>query len=216
MRGGVFLILFWPMAAFAEMRVLAIGDSVMAFQHWTGRDIPSVVEDTLGVDVDSEARSASRFSNATGIGRALGFDVRAQYKAGDWDVVVMNGGANDLLADCGCSRCGPVVDQLINKALTGEIPTFVSQLRSRGHKVIYMGYYASARSGQFTGCRDYIVEMEWRIAQWAEGQEGVTFWDSETVMDRTDRSLFAFDGIHPSPKGARVIGMALADVIAGQ
>ncbi|WP_299592223.1 SGNH/GDSL hydrolase family protein [uncultured Tateyamaria sp.] len=211
------VLVLWVMtgAASAEqIRVLAIGDSIMAWHKWTGRDIPSVMGDVLGARVDNQAVAASRFSNASALGRATGFDVRAQYRDGPWDVILINGGANDFLNDCRCRACHSVLNGLIAPDLTGEVPAFLARLRRSGVQVIWMGYYASARSGQFIGCRPYLVEYDARLARLAEVTPGLRFVDSEDVIDPSDRSLFAFDGIHPSPSGARRIGTYLAQSLA--
>lgn len=194
-------------------RVLAIGDSLLAWHKWSGRDIPSVMADVLGAEVENDAVAGARFSNASGLGRAIGFDVRAQFRRGLWDIVLINGGANDFLADCGCRACDGVLDGLIAPDLSGEVPTLLAEIRTSGAEVLWMGYYASARSGQFAGCRPYLVEYDARVARLAEQTPGLSFVDSEAVMDADDRSLFAFDGIHPSPKGARLIGAYLARAI---
>ena len=199
-----------PLHAQERLEILAIGDSVMAWQAWTGRDIPSEIEDRLGANVDSEAVPGARFSNTSAFGSALGFDVRGQFKAGPWDIILVNGGANDLLSECRCSDCDTVVDGLIAADLSGEIPRFMAELRETGAEIIWMGYYASYRSGQFAGCRAYIVEMERRIAR----LDGIHFIDSEDVIDRQDRRLFAVDGIHPSAAGTARIGTYLAERIA--
>jgi lysophospholipase L1-like esterase len=196
------------------LRVLAIGDSVLAWHKWTGRDIPSAMGDLLNAEVENDAVAGSRFSNDSALGRAVGFDVRAQFRTGDWDLIVINGGANDFLNDCNCGACDSVLDGLITADLTGEVPGFVARLQRTGAQVIWMGYYASARSGQFAGCRPYLVEYDARLARLAALMPGLTFVDSEDVIDPDDRSLFAFDGIHPSPAGARRIGTYLAQSVA--
>lgn len=215
MRYALILWLLCCGSAVADpMRILAIGDSVLAWQKWTGRDIPSVMGRALDAEVENDAQAGSRFSNDTALGRATGFDVRAQFRAEDWDLVLMNGGANDFLADCGCRACDAVLDGLIDDNLQGEVPDFIAGLRARGLPVLWMGYYASARSGQFTGCRPYLVEYDARLARLAAQTPGLDFLDSEDVMDEGNRSLFAFDGIHPSPAGTLRIGMYLAQAVA--
>ncbi|MBY5933566.1 SGNH/GDSL hydrolase family protein [Tateyamaria omphalii] len=211
---AVVLILLGSAVSAEPLRVLAIGDSLMAWHKWTGRDIPSVMGDMLGAQVENEAVAGSRFSNDSALGRAVGFDVRAQFRVRDWDVILINGGANDFLNDCSCSACDGVLNGLIGPDLSGEVPDFLMRLRQTGAQVLWMGYYASARSGQFTGCRPYLVEYDARLARFADRTEGVQFIDSEDVMDPSDRSLFAFDGIHPSPSGARRIGTYLAQSLA--
>lgn len=196
------------------LRILAVGDSLLAWQKWTGRDIPSVMGDVLGARVENDAVAGARFSNASGLGRALGFDVRSQFRQGSWDIVLMNGGANDLLNDCGCGACGPVVDGLITSDLTGEVPRFIAQVLQDGAQVVWMGYYASARSGQFAGCRPFLVEYDARLARLAARTPGLTFVDSEDALDPDNRGHFAIDGIHPSPQGARLVGTYLANRIS--
>ena len=215
MRWIVLSLLLVTSAVQAEpMRLLAVGDSLLAWQMWTGRDIPSVMGQVLGAEVENDAVAASRFSNASGIGRALGFDVRSQYRPGPWDIVLMNGGANDLLSDCNCRACEPVVDGLIRADLDGEVPRFIAQVLRDGAQVVWMGYYASARSAQFAGCRPFLVEYDARMARLAAQTPGLTFVDAEDALDPSNRDLFAVDGIHPSPEGARRVGTYLANRIS--
>jgi len=215
MRCAVLALILMCAPAFAEpLRVLAIGDSVLAWHKWTGRDIPSVMGDVLGAQVDNDAVAGARFSNASALGRAVGFDVRAQFRRGPWDVVLVNGGANDMLNDCGCGACDGVLDGLLAADLTGEVPQFVAEIRATGAQILWMGYYASARSGPFAGCRPYLVQYDARMAQLAAATPGMTFIDSEDVLDPDVRANFAFDGIHPSPRGARRIGTYLAQSVA--
>ncbi|MEP1201255.1 SGNH/GDSL hydrolase family protein [Tateyamaria sp.] len=206
---AVLLCLATPLGA-EPLRVLAIGDSILAWHKWTGRDIPSVMGAVLGAQVENEAVGGARFSSTSGLGRAVGFDVRAQFRPGPWDLVLINGGANDFLADCDCRACDPVLDGLIAPDLSGEVATLLAEVLASEAKVIWMGYYASARSGQFAGCRPYLVEYDARLARLAAQTPGLSFVDSEAVLDREDRGHFAFDGIHPSPEGARRIGVYLA------
>ena len=196
------------------VRVLAMGDSILAWQKWTGRDIPSVYGLLTGAIVENEAQPGARFTNGSGVGRALGFDVRAQYRDGPWDLVLMNGGANDFLADCGCRACDPVLDGLIRADLGGEVPGFVRGLLRAGHEVVWLGYYASARSGQFAGCRPYLVEYDARMARLAAATPGLTFVDAEAALDPEERGHFAIDGIHPSPEGARLVAGLLANRVS--
>lgn len=208
------LVLLAPVAQADPLRILAVGDSVLAWQKWTGRDIPSEMGAVLGAEVENDAVVGARFSNDSGLGRALGFDVRSQYRRGGWDIVLMNGGANDLLNDCKCGACGPVVDGLINAELDGEVPRFIAAVLQDARRVVWMGYYASARSGQFTGCRPFLVEYDKRMAQLADRTPGLQFIDSEDALDPDNRALFAVDGIHPSPEGAQRVGRYLANRIS--
>ncbi|MEO0745230.1 MAG: SGNH/GDSL hydrolase family protein [Pseudomonadota bacterium] len=195
-------------------RVLAVGDSLLAWHKWTDQDIPSVMGQVLGARVENDAVAGARFSNASGLGRMLGFDVRSQYRRGPWDIVLMNGGANDLLNDCNCRACAPIVDGLINADLDGEVPRFVAQVLRDGAQVVWMGYYATARSAQFAGCRPFLVEYDARMARLAAVTQGLTFVDAEDALDPQNRALFALDGIHPSAEGALRVGTYLANRIS--
>jgi len=195
--------------------IVVIGDSVMAWNQTSDASIPDVMGRTLGRNVISKAVPGAQFDNTSGIAGAVGFDIQRQLPAGRWNWVVMNGGANDLGADCGCGACGPVVDRLIGAdASSGAIPAFIRKVRARtGANVLWMGYYAGSGAGSFKGCRDDLVKMEARIARFAATNVYVSFIDAEDVIDRRDRSLFARDNTHPSVKGSSLIGTYLAQHI---
>ncbi|MEP5247748.1 MAG: SGNH/GDSL hydrolase family protein, partial [Alphaproteobacteria bacterium] len=127
-------------------------------------------------------------------------------------------GANDLSADCGCGACGASVNALIAPdGQSGSIPAFLQRLRAQtGAQVMWMGYYAGSGSGSFAGCRDDLVEIESRIATFAAGRPGIHFVDSEDVIDRGDRGLFAGDNVHPSARGSAQIGAYLAQEITAR
>ncbi|MGJ8617106.1 MAG: SGNH/GDSL hydrolase family protein [Sulfitobacter sp.] len=195
--------------------IVVIGDSVMAWNRSSDASIPDAMGRTLGRDVVSRAVPGAQFDNTSGIAGAVGFDIQRQLPAGRWNWVVMNGGANDLNADCGCGACGPVVDRLIGAdANSGSIPAFIRTVRATtGANVLWMGYYAGSGAGSFKGCRDDLVAMEARIARFAASNAYVSFLDAEDVIDRSNRSLFARDNTHPSPKGSSLIGTYLAQHI---
>ena len=192
--------------------IVAIGDSVMAWNGSQNRSIPDALSASLQRQVISRAVPGAQFDNGSGLAGAVGFDVRRQMPGGQWNWVLMNGGANDLSSDCGCGACGPVVDALIGPgADTGAIPAFIARVRAQsGARVMWMGYYAGPGGGSFQGCRKYLVEMETRIARFAAATPGVEFVDSEDVIDRRDPALFASDNTHPSARASALIGAYLA------
>ncbi|MGC1497723.1 MAG: SGNH/GDSL hydrolase family protein [Sulfitobacter sp.] len=195
--------------------VLVIGDSVMAWNSSSNASIPDVMGQALNRTVTSKAVPGAQFDNASGIAGAVGFDIRRQLPTGRWNWIVINGGANDLGADCGCGACGSVVNALIGPdANSGAIPSFILKTKaSTGANIIWMGYYAGSGQGSFKGCRDDLVQMESRIARFAASQNGVYFVDAEDVINRKDHTLFAADNTHPSAKGSALIGTYLADQI---
>ncbi len=196
--------------------ILVIGDSVLAWNGTSDQAIPDVLGRTLGRQVINKAVPGAQFNNDSAVFSAVGFDIQRQYSGGRWNWVVVNGGANDLgFDDCKCAACRPVVDSLIGAdAMTGAIPTFLTRLRATGAQVLWMGYYKGNGKGSFEGCRDDLVLLEQRIAQFASKTNGVTFVDSETVINPDDPSQYARDNTHPSPKGSALIGAYLAKSIS--
>ncbi|MEP2682291.1 MAG: SGNH/GDSL hydrolase family protein [Sulfitobacter sp.] len=196
--------------------ILVLGDSIMAWNG--GRSIPDVIANQTGRSVTSRAVPGAQFDNGSTIASAVGFDIQQQFPGGRWNWVVVNGGANDLSADCGCGACGATVNALIAPdGQSGSIPAFLQRLRAQtGAKIMWMGYYAGSGSGSFAGCRDDLVEIESRIATFAAGRPGIHFIDSEDVIDRGDRGLFAGDNVHPSARGSARIGAYLAQEITAR
>ncbi|MDF1726145.1 MAG: SGNH/GDSL hydrolase family protein [Sulfitobacter sp.] len=193
--------------------ILVLGDSVMA---WNG---DQSIGDRLGVElgrpVVNRAVPGAEFDNDSGLLGAVGFDVQRQFPGGQWNWIVLNGGANDLSDDCGCGACSGTVAQLIGPdGQSGLIPDFIARLRAEsGAQVLWMGYYKGNGRGSFEGCRGDLVEIERRIAAYAEGRPGVHFVDSEAVIEPSNPGHFAPDNNHPSTLGSALIGAYLADVI---
>ena len=196
--------------------ILVLGDSIVAWNG--GRSIPDVIANQTGRSVTSRDVPGAQFDNGSTIASAVGFDIQQQFPGGRWNWVVVNGGANDLSADCGCGACGASVNALIAPdGQSGSIPAFLQRLRAQtGAQVMWMGYYAGSGSGSFAGCRDDLVEIESRIATFAAGRPGIHFVDSEDVIDRGDRGLFAGDNVHPSARGSARIGAYLAQEITAR
>ena len=196
--------------------ILVLGDSIMA---WNGSNaIPEVIARETGRTVTSRAVPGAQFDNGSALASAVGFDIQRQFPGGRWNWVVLNGGANDLRADCACGACGAAVDALIGPGGTGgSIPAFLQRLHAEtGAQLLWMGYYAGSARGAFAGCRDDLVEIESRIATLAARTPFLQFRDSEDVIDRGDRSLFARDNVHPSAQGSARIGAYLAQAITAR
>jgi len=128
--------------------VLVMGDSIMAWNRTSGASVGDALERRLGREVENVSVPGARVS-----GRGLGFLLRigGQYRPGDWEWVVLNGGANDLVRDCACRRCDAVLDRLIAPdGRRGEIATLAARLLGTGAGVIYVGHYGpSGRGGPF-------------------------------------------------------------------
>lgn len=196
--------------------ILVLGDSIMA---WNGSNaIPEVIARETGRSVTNRAVPGAQFDNGSALASAVGFDIQRQFPGGRWNWIVLNGGANDLRSDCACGACGPTVDALIGPGgQGGSIPAFLTRLHAQtGAQLMWMGYYAGSGSGAFAGCRDDLVEIERRIAARAARTPYLHFVDSEDVIDRRDRNLFARDNVHPSRKGSALIGRYLAQEITAR
>lgn len=196
-----------------DATILAIGDSIFEYNSLQGDSIPDVVGDVLDSNVHNAARAGAHFSNSDSEASADGLDIRGQYVDGNWDWVILEGGGNDYLDDCGCGECGPYIDELVSAdGLTGEIPDFVRDLASTNPKVLMMGYYdvpSDAKFG-FDRCGDEVKEHNRRLALLAGAVDGVWFFSAGDVVSVDDRAAYAADRVHPSMIGSKLIGEYLA------
>lgn len=196
-------------------RILAMGDSMMAWHMATRRSISDAVATDLGEPVVNRSVSGARVLYALPISGAMGLKIAKQYKPGKWDWVVLNGGGNDLWLGCGCVACDGKMGRLISpNGRGGEIAKTVMNLRKTGAKVIYVGYLRSPGRGSIIEhCRDDGNELEARVARLADQVEGVHFLSLADLVPYGDRSYHSADMIHPSVKGSAAIGHAVAEII---
>ncbi len=206
----VLLVACAPTAPPSRDAILAIGDSIMAWNGDAG--IPEAVGQALGRPVVDRSRSGAHLSHPNGIAAALGFDISRQFTGGDWNWVLLTAGANDLRGVCGTPEDAPTRDALIGADLTGEIPTLIARLRAAGSRVAVLGYYDGVEGATtgFTPCQPSFDVINARMAQLAARTPGVIFFDAGDVIVAGDRSLYAGDLIHPSPRASARIGSALA------
>ncbi|MEM6303367.1 MAG: SGNH/GDSL hydrolase family protein [Pseudomonadota bacterium] len=200
----VFLITPPDFARADAMRILVMGDSFMTSNGSRRASVPHVLARELGAKVTSKAVTGARFVYRLPITGALGLNIPKQWRGGAWDVVVMNGGGNDLWLGCGCGACGPRLNTLITAdGRGGIIPATVARARQSGARVIYTGYLRSPGAGSpIEGCRVWGDRLEQRLAQMARRDRGVTFVSLANMVPRGNRSFHAADMIHPSPKGS--------------
>ena len=198
--------LAWPMGARGEtpLRVLVMGDSFMTSNGSAQASFVHVLSDLLETRVKSTAVSGARHLYVLPITGALGLNISKQYRKGTWDVVVMNGGGNDLWLGCGCGPCTRKMKRLISKdGSTGAIPKVVARARQTGAQVIYIGYLRSpGRGSPIEACKPLGDTLESRIKKLAAQDPGLTFISLADMVPHGDRSFHAFDMIHPSPKGS--------------
>ena len=125
----------------SKLRVLVMGDSLMAVNRMAGASVAQALADDLGVSVKDHSMLGARYFHILPISGAAGMRIDAQLRGGPWDYVVINGGGNDLLFGCGCGACTKMMNRLIAAdGATGAIPRMVADIRATGAKVIYTGY----------------------------------------------------------------------------
>ncbi|MEX0337556.1 MAG: SGNH/GDSL hydrolase family protein [Arenibacterium sp.] len=190
-----------------------IGDSILSWHAVARGSVGDIVAQETGRSVLNLAKSGARVSSSSPDLVAEGFDIRAQYRSANWEWVIINGGANDLISECGCRRCSDTLDALIDeRAGFGEIVSLVVKARQDARHVMLLGYYeAYARAYLINGCADVIAELNARLARLARLSNGqVRFVAAADVINPNNRAHYYVDRIHPSRLGARLIGQRLA------
>ena len=197
------------------LRILAMGDSMMASHRITRRAVSHSIAKALRAQVTDQSVLGARIIYRLPITGSMGLNIGRQYRRGEWDWIVINGGGNDLWLGCGCSRCQRRMNQLITeKGTGGEIAKLVVKLRKTGAKVAYVGYLRSPGAGSpIEHCRDEGDELERRITRLASLVDGVYYVSIADMVPHGDRSYHAADMIHPSIKASRKIGQRVARTI---
>lgn len=204
-----------PVAAESTARILAIGDSLMAWHGMTGRSIAHSVSDELSEPVMNNSIGGARILYKLPLSGAMGMKIGSQFTKGDWDWVVVNGGGNDLWLGCGCVACDRKMRKMISPdGRRGEIPKLVDTIRKSGSKVVYVGYLRSPGVGSIIDqCRDEGDELEQRISKLSEILPDVYFVSLSDLVPFGDRSYHGVDMIHPSIKASTEIGKRVAKII---
>ncbi len=196
-------------------RILAMGDSLMAWHSVSGRAIPNAVAKELAEPVKNHSISGARVLYGLPISGAMGMKIAKQYRKGDWEWVVLNGGGNDLWLGCGCGKCERKMNRMISQdGRKGEIPKLVAQLSNSDLKIVYIGYLRSPGVwSPIEGCREEGDELEARISTLADLLPHMYFVSLADLVPDGDRSYHGVDMIHPSLKASREIGKMVAEVI---
>lgn len=200
----------------SESRILFMGDSLFAWNRASGRSVSDVVERALQEPVIDRSIVGARIIYPLPISGSLGMNIEKQYRVGNWDWVILNGGGNDLWLGCGCYKCDYKMNRMISyQGTSGQIPDLVRRIRSSGARVVYVGYLRSPGINSIIeGCRNEGDEFERRIQEMEKLDDGVFFVNLRGLVPFGDRSFFSFDMIHPSIKGSQAIGDRIAAVIA--
>ena len=195
----------------ADATVLAVGDSILAWNREEGASIPEVAGRELDRVVHNVAVSGSWITGDEDDA------IPAQYVEGSWDWVIADGGANDLNGECECGDCDAVMDTIIAEdARAGEYPVLADRVRAGGARLLVMSYPRlppGARFG-FDRCEAELETLSARQAALAAARDDVFFVDVRPIVDGTDLALFVADQVHPSIAGGEVMGKAVADAIS--
>lgn len=204
-----------PVPSDSTARLLLMGDSLLASNGAQGKAVADVLEDNLGQEVIDRSVPAARYFYKLPISGAAGLRLPAQYRAGTWDWVILNGGGNDLLFGCGCGPCGGVLNRLVSPdGRSGTIPAFVNDIRQTGARVIYVGYLRNPGTATpIRGCRPHGDELDRRLTRMASLDPGVTFLPLSDLVPHGDWSWHQIDRIHPSEKASAAIAARIARVI---
>jgi hypothetical protein len=203
------------MSADTPPRILAMGDSLLAAHSISNRNVSAIVEKTLGEPVSDRSVLGARIIYNLPITGALGMKIGKQYRSGNWDWVILNGGGNDLWLGCGCVACTRKINKLLSTdGKNGAIAKLVADLRTKGARVIYVGYLRSPGVGSpIEHCKDEGDELEHRIDAMAQLDDGVYFLSLADLVPFGDTSFHGADMIHPSLKASAEIGKRIAAII---
>lgn len=200
------------------LRVLVMGDSLMASNRMKGGAVSNALGKALGAKVKDNAVFGARYFYILPLTGAAGMRIDAQFRGGPWDYVVLNGGGNDLLFGCGCGACTRMLDRLVSaEGTSGAIPNLVAEIRKTGARVIYTGYLRTPGvTSPVESCGPLGDKMDARLARMAQAMDGVSFVPlADLVTKDGDTSFHAIDLVHPSVKGSRAIAARIAAVIGG-
>ena len=181
---GLIMLLAMPVQA-KTFRIVALGDSLSAgYLLGAGDAFPAVLEAALkakGHDVAIENAGVSGDTATGGLERL------------DWsvpdgtDAVLVELGANDALRG---------IDPKITEAALDSI---LARLKARNIRVLLAGMYAPRNNGEaYTKAFDAIYP---RLA----AKHGVPLYPFFLDGVQGDAALNLSDGMHPNPKGVRVI-----------
>lgn len=195
----------------APARIAVFGDSMMAWNGGNRASAPHRLSALLDEPVANYAMSGARITHPFPISSLMGFDIRRQYRKGDWEIILVNGGANDFFFECGCGFCGRTLNRLIAEdGQSGALPDFLRKLRGTNAQVIYVGYHRSrGLNGPVKACRDELDALDMRVAELAEAEAGIDFVALNDVFPVGDARYYAPDRVHPSRRGSAAIAARL-------
>lgn len=216
MRAAVIGLFLWWGGGAAAQSILLMGDSILVWNSYLDASVVDRLEQRFGDGVENNAAAGAMLTNPNALGSIFGYDIRTQFDGKLFDWVVLNGGANDILAECGCGLCDAVLDDLSDVDGThGAMPQLVNEIRDTGAQVVLAGYYMppSGGSAEF-GCLDDLAALNARYAALAARDVDVYFLDTAALIPQDDLTLFDGDLLHPSEAGSRRLADAIATIIS--
>ena len=216
---AILLLCFFPPSRVAEAppsgRILMVGDSMFAWNKLKGSGVGRELQKALGRKVVDRSRSGAHMTVAKSRSGDPRTEIVSQYRAGPWSWVVINGGANDLLFECGCGRCARVLEDMLTPDLrNGAIAGLIEAAIEDGAKVMLVGYHAGRSGGHlFSGCRQDVTELVARQRRIAKARPEVYFVSARDALDSRNPAHFALDRVHPSSLGSKLIAQEIADGI---
>lgn len=205
--------------AFAEAekpKILAIGDSLMAWHRNEDLSIADSIAAELGEPVLNRAISGARIIYGLPVTGAMGLRISNQFRERErYDWVIVTGGGNDFLFGCGCNRCERRMDRMLTAdTKRGDVVSLIARIRKTGARVIYLGYLRSPGLGSpIENCKDEGDAFEARLAALAARDKGVYFHSIAGLVPSGDRSFHGVDMVHPSKKASTIIGKQIARLI---
>ena len=185
-----------------DSTIFAIGDSIMEWHLGEGA-IPEQVGEQLGQPVYNAAISGSMMS--TGVD----WSIPNQYIDGDWDWVILDGGANDLNELCGCGAC-----ETVQENIAESYRTLVNAIRTDDIRIVIWGYYGiPTEASEFGNCNESIDELSQMQSALADGDEGVLWVNGKSDITGEDLSYYDDDLIHPSLAGSQKIAEQIVSAI---
>ncbi len=213
---------FLTTAAFSETvtrndssRILALGDSMLAWNRTSGSSVVDVVEASLGERIVDRSTVGASFNYILPVTGAMGMNITSQYRPGQWEWVIVNGGGNDLWLGCGCNACDRTLDKLISAdGKSGKLPALFSKIRQSGAKIIFVGYLHSPGTPSIIDhCKNEDTEYQARIQALADRTADLFYVRASGIVGQGDRSYHGADMIHPSRKGSKAIARLIVEVI---
>ncbi|MFK7999872.1 MAG: SGNH/GDSL hydrolase family protein [Polyangiales bacterium] len=193
-----------PYDASAEVRLLAIGDSVLEWNEDNATPVRAAEllnERGIATIVENRAVSGSCLGTCDDAEEAIA----TTYSDDGWTHLLVSGGGNDI-EDCASA------DPILSEDLTsGLIVDLLDRVPASTTVLLYVYAPPIDPNDPLASCAEF-ERLQARYRALAEARAGVELVDASSVADASTPELYA-DSVHPSPAGSAAIGTLVADVI---